>query len=103
MLSLTSTTTSAVISCIKDVFAHFGVVSCLISDNGPQLVSAKFKDFASKYGFDHVTTSPYLPNSNGEAERAVRTAKQILSQKDPWIALMAYRDMHNPSSTCLHP
>ena len=92
VLALTSTTSSAVISRIRDVVARFGVPVEIISDNGPQFVSAEFQEFARKYAFSHVTSSPYLPNSNGEAERAVCTAKQMLSQEDPWLALLVYRD-----------
>ncbi len=92
VLHLTSTTSTAVISRLKDVFARFGVPIEVISDNGPQFTSAEFKDFASKYDFSQITSSPYLANSNGEAERAVQTAKKMLVQKDPWLALMIYRD-----------
>ena len=44
------------------------------------------------YGFVHVTSSPRYPQSNGEAERAVRTMKGILKRNDAQhIALMVYR------------
>ncbi len=48
--------------------------------------------FAQVWGFSHVTSSPHFPQSNGEAERAVRTIKNLLKKSgDPYLVLMAYR------------
>ena len=61
-------------------------------DNGPQYTADSFKQFAKEYGFQHKTSSPYFPQSNGEAERAVRTIKELLNKSDdPNLALLAYR------------
>ena len=70
---LTSTTSQAIISHLKSIFSRYGIPERLISDNGPQYSSAEFADFASQYGFDHITSSPHYPQANGEAERAVAT------------------------------
>ena len=89
---LGSTTSSSIIAGLKSIFARHGIPDTLVTDNGPQYFSSKFKLFAEAYNFSHVTSSPYYPRGNGEAERAVRTLKNLLKDaKDPYLALMSYR------------
>ena len=66
-------TSTEVINHMKSIFAQHGILEVLISDNGPQYTSQAFKDFATDYEFCHVTSSPYFPQGNGEAERPVGT------------------------------
>ena len=35
------------------------------------IYSQEMKDFTTSYGFQHVTSSPYFPKSNGQAEHTV--------------------------------
>lgn len=89
---LPSTTSTAVISAIKSIFSRHGIPEVVRSDNGPQYSSREFDEFAESYGFVHNTSSPHFPQSNGLAERMVKTMKQLISQSlDPYLALLNYR------------
>ena len=88
---LTTTTSRAVILQFKDMFARWGQCDKITTDNGPRFSSDEFRQFANDYPFQHETSSPGFPRSNGEAERAVQIAKKILVQDDPFLGLMTYR------------
>ena len=72
----------------KGIFARHSIPSKIISENGPPFNSNEFANFGKQYGFKHVTSSPYYPVSNGEAEHAVQTAKCILTTPDTYLALL---------------
>ena len=92
VIRLTSTTSVSVIAAMKSVFSRHGIPDTVVSDNGPQYDSKEMKEFASLYGFNHVTTSPYYPQSNGFAERMVKTVKKLLNgTSDMFMALLSYR------------
>uniref|UniRef100_A0AAQ4QHW3 Integrase catalytic domain-containing protein n=1 Tax=Gasterosteus aculeatus aculeatus TaxID=481459 RepID=A0AAQ4QHW3_GASAC len=68
-----------------------------MSDNGPQYASQDFQKFCELWGFQHVTSSPGYPQSNGKAESAVKTAKRLLMKakaagQDPYLAILDHRN-----------
>ena len=95
-------TTQEVIMHLKSMFARHGIPEVVVSDNGPQYSCETFKEFACDFQFQHDTSSPYYPQGNGEAERAVRTIKSLLKKNgDPYKALLAYRT--TPTATGYSP
>ncbi|XP_038069852.1 uncharacterized protein K02A2.6-like [Patiria miniata] len=93
---LHSTTAKSVINFIKATFARYGIPEVVVTDNGPQFLG-EFDQFARGYNFQHITSSPYYPQANRQAEKAVHIAKRLLSQDDPVRALMLYRSTPLPS------
>ena len=77
---LRSTTSGTVIKALKSLFARYGVPDMIVSDNGPQFTSAEFRAFATKWCFQHITSSPRYPQSNGKVENAVRTIKRLFTK-----------------------
>ena len=75
---LTSTTSPAVITVLKSIFSRFGVPDIVMSDNGPQFDAQAFDDFAKSYNFEHTTSSPEYPQSNGLVERTAKTVKRLI-------------------------
>ena len=55
----------------------------LISDRGPQFIAQLFQQLAKDEQFIHVLIARHRPQSNGIAERFVRTLKEWLADK-PW-------------------
>ena len=93
---LKSTTSASIITALKAVFSRHGIPATVVSDNGPQY---EMREFAESYSFTHITSSPHYPQANGEAERAVKTAKNLLRDSpDPYMALLSYRATPMPWS-----
>ena len=57
---------------------------------------SKFRNFAQDWGFQYIQSSPYHLQSNGEAEKFVRTVKNTFTKahqsgQNPNMALLCYR------------
>ncbi len=97
MTRLTTTTSAMVINKMKSFFARHGIPEKVVSDNGPQYASAEFARFAAEWSFQHVTSSPLYPQSNGLAEKYVHIMKRLLTKakadaSDPYLCLLEYRN-----------
>ncbi|XP_049269086.1 uncharacterized protein K02A2.6-like [Rhipicephalus sanguineus] len=89
---LKRTTTKDIAQVLEPIFARFGVPTTVRTDNGAQFTSAEFKELVQRWGATHTTSSPYYAQSNGMAERAVQTAKQLLRKTSNINeALLSYR------------
>ena len=92
ILKLSTTSSASIITALKSIFSRQGIPDVLVIDNGPQYALQEFREFSTSYNFNHQTSSPYHPQWNGEAERAVRTVKSLLKDcEDPHLALLSYR------------
>ncbi|KAI0227412.1 hypothetical protein LSAT2_022149, partial [Lamellibrachia satsuma] len=69
---LSVTSAAQVITKLRIHFARFGVPDKVISDNGPQFACEEFKLLAKRWEFEHITSSPRYPQSNGKVENAVK-------------------------------
>ena len=95
---------STVIQKTKAIFARYGIPEEVISDNGSQYTSYKYKQFAKQCNFRHVTSSPEYPQSNGLVERAIQTIKRTLikckeDQAAPYLALLTFRTTTNSTKS----
>nr|XP_054919421.1 uncharacterized protein K02A2.6-like [Dermacentor andersoni] len=77
-LPVKSATTEVTIARLRELFARFGLPQTVVSDNGPQFASQQFSQFMTVNNITHLRSAPYHPQSNGLAERAVRTIKDGL-------------------------
>ena len=73
---MNSATSAATVGYLRQLIAQFGILETIVSDNGTQLVAAKFKEFCQLNGIQHVQTALYHLSSNGLAEQAMQVFKQ---------------------------
>ncbi len=78
VVPMNSTTTGQTIKVLRTIFARTGLPEQIVSDNGPQFVSAEFQNFTKMNGITHIKSAPYHPATNGLAERFVQTFKQSM-------------------------
>ena len=74
----TDPTSEMLIDTLMIIFAQFSVPVKLFSDGGPQYKSQKFSDFCTRWGIQHIMSSPHFPQSNGIAENSVKEMKKLI-------------------------
>lgn len=77
---INSTGAQSAIETFKNVFARFGLPEYLVTDNGPPFTSLQFQQFLKENGIGHRTSSPYYPQSNGQAESGVKIIKTFFKK-----------------------
>ncbi|XP_050150505.1 uncharacterized protein LOC126625456, partial [Malus sylvestris] len=83
-----------------NIFARFGMPRVIISDGGSHFCNRTIEALLRKYSVTHKVSTPYHPQTNGQAEVSNREIKQVLEKIGPtrkdWSlrlddALWAYR------------
>ena len=96
------TTTSA----HDDLFAMWGRPETIVSDNGPQFASKTFAEWCNAHSIAHLTSAPFHPASNGEAERLVGVFKQAMKRavreekKSKHLALREFLQQYRVTPHC---
>lgn len=88
----------------QNIFSRFGMPRAIINDGGSHFCNKPMVDLMKKYGIVHKVSTPYHPQTNGQAELANREIKCILektinsNRKDQSLRLIdafwAYRTAH---------
>ena len=79
-------TSELIVNLTKRIFSEHGSPDRVISDNGGHFASHAYRLFADKWGFDHITSSPHFPQSNGFIEHQIQTVKRTMKkhQQPKW-------------------
>ena len=75
-----TTTASATVVMLCEIFSRNGIPRVVVSDNGPQFISEEFAKFMAENGICHKKIPPYHPATNGLAERMVQELKLALKR-----------------------
>lgn len=62
---LTTVSSQAIMKCLNDYFAKFGLCKIMLTDNATYFTSNDFKDYLNSMKIEHRRSSIYYPQSNG--------------------------------------
>ncbi|XP_075723906.1 uncharacterized protein LOC142765983 [Rhipicephalus microplus] len=79
-LPVSQANSHSTVEALRTIFSRFGIPRTVVSDNGTPFTAREFEQFMERNGIAHIRTPPYHPQSNGLAERAVRTIKDGLKK-----------------------
>ena len=65
---------------LMEIFPRYGSPVQLVTDNGPENINRIMKEALESLNIEHVTTSPYQPQSNAKVERFHKTLADVLSK-----------------------
>ena len=71
-------TASKTIDVLRQIFAQFGVVKQILSDNCRTFTRAEFQTFVKNNGIIHKTSALWHPAAQGVVERFIQTFKQAM-------------------------
>jgi len=74
-----------VVDILRQIFARFGLLEQIVSDNDTQFTSPEFEKLCTINSIQRITSPPYHPATNGAAENAVESFKNAMLKalKDP--------------------
>ena len=78
VIEMGSTTAERTVDELRILFKTYGLTNKIVTDNGPQFISAEFATFLKSNGIKHIKCSLSHPSSNGAAERFERTFKEVM-------------------------
>ncbi|RWR99628.1 integrase core domain protein-like protein, partial [Dinothrombium tinctorium] len=79
----------------ENIFLRHGLPRTVITGQGTQFLSKEVAKWLESRYVQHRITSPYHPEANGQAERTIRSIKEILtslinSKKESWADYLPY-------------
>ena len=93
-------------SALDDLFAMLSRSETIVSDNGPQFASKTFADWCNARSIAQLTSAPFHPASNSEAERILGVFKQAMKrvvrgeEKSKHLALREFLQQYRVTPHC---
>ncbi|RLU19986.1 hypothetical protein DMN91_008545 [Ooceraea biroi] len=89
-------TAAATCRYLRKLFSRYGPPEVLVSDNGTQFTSEEFAQLCAEFNILHLRSLLGHPQSNGQAERMVRTLKSSIHVTSPSTPLDIFRPITKP-------